>query len=197
MMYADYPDLIFGFHGCSKDIYQNVIKKSCSLLPSDNSYDWLGSGIYFWENSYARALDWAVSRYEDSAAVIGAVIDLGHCLNLTDFENAAIVRNGYISLKAEVQGNHMSMPQNKNVKDNDDWLIRDLDCAVINQIHILNEQMNQDPFDSVRGIFTEGKPVYPGAGFRGKTHVQLCIRSAKCIKGYFAPLDDEGKPIKY
>ncbi|MDR3305344.1 MAG: hypothetical protein LBS85_04845 [Clostridiales Family XIII bacterium] len=197
MMYADYPDLIFGFHGCDKETYRKVTKKSRPLLPSNNAYDWLGSGIYFWENSYARALDWAGNRYENDAAVIGAVLDLGHCLNLTDYENAAIVRNGYISLKAEVQSNHLSMPQNKNIKDNDDWLIRDLDCAVINQVHILNDVLGKEPFDSVRGIFTEGKPIYPGAGFRGKTHVQLCIRSAKCIKGYFAPLDDEGRPIKY
>jgi hypothetical protein len=93
--------------------------------------------------------------------------------------------------------NGLPMPKNKNAANDADWLIRDLDCAVINQIHIVNGQLNQRPFDSVRGIFTEGKPIYPGAGFRGKTHVQLCIRSTACIKGYFAPRDDEGNAIRY
>jgi hypothetical protein len=197
MMYADYPDLIFGFHGCDKETYHKVTQESRPLLPSNNAYDWLGSGIYFWENSYARALDWAVTRYKSDAAVIGAVLDLGHCMNLTDFNNAAIVRSGYEALKQDMLNNGFPMPQNKNVKDNDDWLIRDLDCAVINQVHILNDALGNDPFDSVRGIFTEGEPIYPGAGFRGKTHVQLCVRSTKCIKGYFAPLDGNGNPIKY
>jgi len=41
------------------------------------------------------------------------------------------------------------------------------------------------PVDSVRGVFVEGEEVYPGAGFREKTHVQLCIRNLDCIKGVF------------
>jgi hypothetical protein len=68
MIYSDYPGLLFGFHGCRKSVYDKVIKKSLSLEPSSNSYDWLGGGIYFWENSYTRALDWAISRYENDVA---------------------------------------------------------------------------------------------------------------------------------
>ena len=197
MIYSNYPGLLLGFHGCSKDVYDSVIKKSRTLMPSFNSYDWLGSGIYFWENSYARAFDWSRNRYTNEAAVIGAALDLGYCLNLTDYQNSEYVREGYLALKAAMDAAGMRLPQNKNLKNSDDWLIRDLDCAVINQIHILNEQRGNTPFDSVRGIFTEGKPIYPGAGFRGKTHVQICVRNIACIKGYFAPLDDEGKAIKY
>jgi hypothetical protein len=197
MIYSDYPGLLFGFHGCQKNIYDKVIKKSKPLEPSSNSYDWLGSGIYFWENSYTRALDWAINRYEDDVAVIGAVINLGYCLNLTDYQNAEYVRNGYDALKEDMLKNRIAMPQNKNVKNSDDWLIRNLDCAVMNRIHTLNDHIGAKPFDSVRGIFTEGKPIYPGAGFRGKTHVQLCVRNTACIKGYFAPLDDKGNAIKY
>jgi hypothetical protein len=197
MTYSEYPGLLFGFHGCRKDVYGTVIRKSRPLEPSHNSYDWLGSGIYFWENSYARAFDWAVARYEDDAAVIGAVIDLGYCLNLTDYQNAEYIRNGYLVLKSEYGDEGTPMPQNKNARNSDDWLIRDLDCAVINRIHTINELIGRRPFDSVRGIFTEGRPIYPGAGFRGKTHVQLCIRNIACIKGYFAPLDDKGHAIKY
>jgi hypothetical protein len=197
MIYSEYPGLLFGFHGCRKDVYKTVIKKSHTLKPSSNSYDWLGSGIYFWENSYTRALDWAISHYEDDAAVIGAVIDLGYSLNLTDYQNSEYIRNGYLVLKAEYEDEGAPMPQNKNVKNSDDWLIRDLDCAVINRIHTLNDRTGRRPFDSVRGIFTEGRPIYPGAGFRGKTHVQICVRNISCIKGYFAPLDDKGTAIKY
>jgi hypothetical protein len=197
MMYSDYPDLVLGFHGCAKAVYDRVVRKLQPLSPSNNSYDWLGSGIYFWENSYVRALDWASNRYGEDASVIGAVIDLGHCLNLTDFGYAEVIKAGYLNLKNDMRDKGLPMPQNKNVRNSDDWLLRDLDCSVVNQVHALNEDMGIKPFDSVRGIFTEGKPIYPGAGFRGKTHVQLCVRSAACIKGYFAPLDDGGKPIGY
>jgi hypothetical protein len=196
-VYSHYPNLLLGFHGCNKSVFNDVVKKSRPLAPSNNSYDWLGSGVYFWENSYARAFDWASERHGEDAAVIGAVIDLGHCLNLTDYENSEIVRTAYLSLKRDIRKYNLVMPQNKNLKTNEDWLIRDLDCAVINHIHLITDSMGIEPFDSVRGIFTEGKPIYPGAGFRGKTHVQLCIRSSKCIKGYFSPLDGDGSIMKY
>ena len=48
------------------------------------------------------------------------------------------------------------------------------------------------PFDSVRGLFSEGAPVYEGSGFRKKTHVQICVRNPNCIKGYFNPR----RPVK-
>ena len=68
---------MLGFHGCHKDTYRTVITKGGSLKASTNTYDWLGNGIYFWENNYTRASEWAYNRYGDDGAVIGAVIDLG------------------------------------------------------------------------------------------------------------------------
>lgn len=185
-MYAH--NTVLGFHGCKKSIRDSVISGKTVLLPSKNTYDWLGSGTYFWEDSVARALDWATERYGAEASVLGAAIDLDYCFNLTDFENAETLLNGYKSLKENFADDHIPMPKNLNVKTNEDWLLRELDCAVVNQVHFDNELLGNEPFDSVRGIFTEGRPVYPGAGFRGKTHVQLCIRNPKCIKGYFVPL---------
>jgi hypothetical protein len=41
------------------------------------------------------------------------------------------------------------------------------------------------PVDTIRGVFTEGQPVYPGAGFDEKTHVQIVVRNPFCIKGVF------------
>jgi hypothetical protein len=80
-----------------------------------------------------------------------------------------------------------NIPLPKNIKAADsiknDKLIRQLDCAVIE--YLMDENKS---FDSVRGIFTEGKELYPGAGFRDKDHIQICIRNPNCIKGYFLPL---------
>ena len=42
-------------------------------------------------------------------------------------------------------------------------------------------------FDSTRGLFLEGSPVYEGAGIRLKNHIQICIRNKNCIKGFFIP----------
>ena len=74
-MYEKLPNLVIGFHGCSKSNWRNVIQNQDELKASNNLYDWLGNGIYFWENNLARAWEWARRRYEDDAAVVGAVID--------------------------------------------------------------------------------------------------------------------------
>ena len=42
-------------------------------------------------------------------------------------------------------------------------------------------------FDSTRGVFTEGGPIYNGAEIFEKTHIQICIRNSNCIKGFFLP----------
>lgn len=81
------------------------------------------------------------------------------------------------------------MPENQYTKNNTDLLIRKLDCAVIESLHTFREEQGQVPYDSVRGVFFEGKEIYPNSGFREKSHIQLCIRNPNCIKGYFSPRD--------
>lgn len=205
-MYRILPNLVLGFHGCDEDTYQKVLYKHEPLLPSQNKYDWLGNGIYFWENSYARAQEWAVSscrRYNKNhpdekpkePAVIGAVISLGNCLDLTDYKSGDILRMGYDILSFELSINGKEMPINRNVKGNYDLLYRDLDCAVIERIHQYNRETGDETrnFDSVRGVFIEGNPVYNESGIMEKTHVQLCIVNPNCIKGYFKPLIPDTK----
>ncbi len=187
-MYRKLPNLVIGFHGCEKQTFENVIVKNQPIKASSNKYDWLGNGIYFWEQNYQRAYEWAYNRYKEQAAVIGAVIDLGYCLNLTDSASAQILKQGYEILKTrcEIVGN--KMPQNRPSSKTRDILLRDLDCAVIQQIHDFKMQKDGTDFDSVRGVFTEGEAVYPGGQFLEKTHIQLCVCNPNCIKGYFAPI---------
>lgn len=197
-MYSILPNLVIAFHGCDEETFEKVLYHHEDLKPSNNSYDWLGNGIYFWEDSVDRAWQWAVSsceRYnkkhpgekEKKPAVIGAVISLGNCLNLTDYKSGDILRAGYEILKYELSLNGKELPQNRNVKNNTDLLYRDLDCAVIQRIHQYNREQGKRDFDSVRGIFIEGNPVYENSGIKDKTHVQLCVVNPNCIKGYFKP----------
>lgn len=139
-MYAKLPNLILGFHGCRMDTYDNILHKHQKLKKSDNTYDWLGNGIYFWENSYQRAYEWAVSRYRDDGVVLGAVMDLGYCLNLTDYNSTDILKQGYEMLKMKCEASEIELPQNKYGRSKTDLLLRDLDCAVIQQIHEYNRE---------------------------------------------------------
>lgn len=42
--------IVFGFHGCEREVAQKAILNREPITPSNNAYDWLGNGIYFWEN---------------------------------------------------------------------------------------------------------------------------------------------------
>ena len=51
---------------------------------SRNDYDWLGDGVYFFQDGLLRAWQWARERHGDEAAVIGAEIRLVDCMDLLD-----------------------------------------------------------------------------------------------------------------
>lgn len=190
-MYSKLPNLVIGFHGCDESVLEEVVKQGSHLQPSQNDYDWLGSGVYFWEQNYERALLWAQQKAQwgraEKPAVIGAVIDLGRCLNLTDSRYIDLLEKEYHLLKEDFGLLGKELPANEGKTA--DKLLRKLDCAVIEHLHTRLSENGYDPFDSARGLFSEGVPIYEGAGFKTKTHVQICVRNPNCIKGYFSPLE--------
>ncbi len=166
------------------------------MRKSENKHDWLGHGFYFWEGNRERALEWAKEQAnnprKDTARikrpfVIGAVIDLGLCLNLLEQTPLNLVKQSHAALIAELNRIGVEIPKNKDVDGSRDLLIRHLDCAVIEFLHQNNKTTGGTPYDSVRAMFVEGEPLYAGAGFHAKSHVQICIRDEQCIKGFFLP----------
>lgn len=49
-MYSTRSNLILGFHGCEKSEQQKLISDTSYVRISNESFDWLGHGMYFWEN---------------------------------------------------------------------------------------------------------------------------------------------------
>lgn len=193
MMYSTKYSLILAFHGCDQSVRDAIINNKDSLKPSTNEYDWLGNGIYFWENDPKRAMEYARILQENpgrcssviiTPAVLGAVIDLGYCLDLLNRSNLDLLEQNYRILKMGVDGN---IPENKSVVEYGDLLIRELDCAVLEITHALNDKEGLPAYDSVRGVFWEGDDLYPNAGFKKLNHIQICIRNPNCIKGFFIP----------
>ena len=123
---------------------------------------------------------------EFEPAVIGAVIDLGKCLDLLNSTYIDLVERSYAYLKQVREREGVPLPSNENLAGSADYLLRRLDCAVINFLHTI---ANDQPFDSVRAAFVEGEPIYRNAGFRRGNHIQICVRNTANIKGYFHPFE--------
>lgn len=186
-MDIQYPNLIIGYHGCEKDIALKVINGEDDLHVSTNKYDWLGSGIYFWENDYTRALEFAQEYNKQEPFVVGAILRLGNCLDLTQRQSANILKLSYENLIEDSIKTSLTNKTGKKGGINGDLLLRHLDCAVIQAIHDFHEEKGIKPYDSIRAAFWEGKELYNTAGFKEKNHIQICIRDPKCIIGYFLP----------
>lgn len=141
-LYSSRSNLYIGFHECDKSVGEMILRGG-NLKPSNNDYDWLGHGVYFWENNERRALQFAqeaATRRSSSITepfVIGAVIDLGYCLDLTDMSCLAEIKQSYEALRDAFVKAGRVLPINKNIGENGDLLLRHLDCAVIEYEHAI------------------------------------------------------------
>ena len=169
-------EYVYGYHGCSIDVADRVLcAEGVSLTSSENDYDWLGSGIYFWESAPMRAFEWAERKFgTGNAAVLGAKIKLGHCLDLIDVDAYQVLCKTYYALL------DAGMPLPRNGK-----FLHRLDCLVINAATMHAEKELGDPYDTVRCPFIEGEPVFPDSRFYDHTHIQISVRNPRAIESLF------------
>ena len=179
---------VLGYHGCDRSVAESVLAGSAELKPSENSYDWLGPGVYFWVDSPQRAIEWALKAKRagriNEAYVVGAHINLGLCLNFTDYGVMGEVKNAFKLLKSLADTISLPLPKNE-VVDDTIYLKRSLDCQVIQFVHRIRQDIGEVPYDSVLGVFEEGERVYRGSGIREYTHMQVAVRLTDIITGYF------------
>jgi hypothetical protein len=186
--------IVLGYHGCLEPIASELLGGRLAIdkwCPSKNRYDWLGQGIYFWEHDPERALRWAqekAQREEEKTgkcytpAVVGAIIQLGQCLDLTQVMFTELLAKSYEMLEVDLASVGKKIPLNKGM----DLKARERDCAVVNAC-IAYMAKKRRRFQTVRAPFLEGEEAFPGASFRVESHVQLAVRDKDCILGIFRP----------
>ena len=179
---------VLGYHGCDESVAERLLAGE-PFQKSANDYDWLGPGIYFWEANPLRGLEFAAELQSAPwgpnitiPAVVGAIIDLGFCLDLTTAAGIRQVRAAHANYISNCQETGDVIPTNS---PGTHYLQRQLDCAVFRQLHQIRQDDDDLPIDTVRGVFEEGGPAYEGAGFRAKTHIQICVCNISNIKGVF------------
>ena len=164
--------------------------------------------MYFWENSLERALIWAREKEErgeiQKAAVVGAVINPGYCFDLLDATYIRALIEYYRMMSAFHERYSLPLLRNKSPRgtDHPDRVLRFLDCNLLEYVHKTTfakwkrEMINKGisgvrVFDSTRAVFREGDPIYEGAGFYEKSHIQVCVRNPNCILGFFRPRKEQ------
>ena len=180
--------IIVGYHGCSEAFARKLLLGEQAIAdwkPSENQWDWLGKGIYFWEHSPERAMRWAQEALRGrrgEPAVIGAIVQLGQCFDLMNEGLAAILEESFKELSKDFEAEGLELPTNNKAGGKR----RELDCLAINDcLQRLGKAGRQ--FDSVRGAFLEGPPVFPGTTISKETHIQVAVRNSACVLGVSRP----------
>lgn len=192
--------ITLGYHGCDRKVGEIILSPNGRHIEiSSNDHDWLGSGAYFWESDPERALHWAemvksnpqhFRQKVQKPFVFGAIIDRGLCLDLTNAACLNEIRAAHEDMIHLLEQTGTALPVNKPDFEGDvDLVKRHLDCATVNFVHLLRAKHGLPAYDTVRGPFTEGRPLYSGAKIMDQTHIQICVRRPTVsIRGYFRPL---------
>ena len=175
---------VAGFHGTTRKSADEIIK--CGFRLSQNHYDWLGDGVYFFQDGLERASEWAIEHHRKEAAVVGAEILLVGCLDMMDTKWTKIMTQIYDQFLGKLKQSGMNLPSQTSGAHR-------LDREVINYaVEVMADRGTN--ISCARGAFAEGHPVYPDSAFYHHAHIQIAVRDIEaCIKRVWLarPLQEE------
>lgn len=163
--------LVIGYHATSLRNGLTILRTGKFGSVSDAPWNWLGTGTYFWVENPDRALEWGRTRVKGPAMIVKAAIRLGTCLNLDLARFHQPLQEMRRDLRQLLKQGGRSLPRNRGD-------LHDLDCAVIDHFCV-----QSGGFDTVRGTFRDGKPIFPGSAIYSLTHTQIAVRNPDCIVG--------------
>ena len=171
-MMAEVDPTVLGYHGTSSSMNESILNEG--FLFSKNIYDWLGDGIYFFQDGPQRAWEWAVEHRGDNAAVVGAEIRLINCLDLLDTKWTTFLTEVYDNYIKYIKAADLVRPKQTSGAHR-------LDRDVINYaVGVLVQQGIE--IGCVRAVFIEGQQVFSDSALYGLAHVQIAVRQTdRCI----------------
>ena len=179
------PLLVYGYHGTSRHKALEIIDRGFNL--STNDYDWLGTGVYFFQDAPVRALAWASERYPDSPVVIKSELALENCIDLLDINWNPIIQEAYTIFVSEYQKANKSLPLQNPQRSK----AHRLDCAFFNYIVEKILEPQGETIGSIRAVFNEGDRIYPSSAIFDRSHIQILIRDLSLIKKSYLIEEDK------
>ena len=172
---------VYGYHGTSRSRAERIITEG--FQPSTNGYDWLGTGVYFWQDAPNHALHWARKMYRQEPAVIKSRLRLDNtCLDLldmADIDNPDFWTDSYNRFREMYLITGESLPvQNPNIPGK-----RYLDCAFFDYLRTAVEQDPEpESIGLIRSAFVEGNRIFLNSAICDKTHVQISVMNLDLIE---------------
>ena len=95
----------------------------------------------------------------------------------------------YLKFRYFMNRNGIQMPRNQEAPGSRraDKVLRFRDRAVIDFAVKGLADTQGTVYQTVRSVFMEGPPAFPGAKIARKSHIQIAVRDLGCLSGYFRP----------
>ncbi len=160
------------YHGTRLDKAKAIIKQG-KFTPSTDKTNYLGDGVYFYEGSRWHAEQWCKRKYPRSPlGIIRAVINLGKCLDLNNYEYRRLLKK--VARQLRLKGY-------KEVTD----------AFVINFY-----ATNIEEFDTVRAVYVSMSnkygAIFPGSKFLEFQQLIICVRNLQSILSFELVLQKRG-----
>lgn len=161
-----------GFHGTTSSKQASILTEGFEL--SRNPYDWLGDGIYFFQDAPRRAWQWATEHHGPEAAVLGASIRVEDFMDLLDVGWAREITAFYDAFVAHLKAAGRPLPVQQGGAHRLDRQVLNYAVGVLEQRGLIVR--------AVRAPFVEGSRIFPNSGLFDQAHVQIAVRDPSIIE---------------
>jgi hypothetical protein len=163
-----YDRTIIAYHGCDAGVAERLLRGE-PFHRSENDYDWLGAGVYFWEYGADRALRFAQEQQRrgrlSDPAVVGALVQLGNCFDLMDTRFTAELARAYDELRVARARAGAPLPINAGATP--DQKLRRLDCWILNTYFVRASTLATGSTPCAAAS-PKGRERFPAAGSSGR-----------------------------
>lgn len=179
-----YCDCVYGYHATDAETVANVLHEK-HIKKSENWYDWLGVGSYFYQEAPLRALKWLTQEKHEGtiepskAGLLCAKIQIREFIDLLEPDWVEVIARTYILLEEDtdklatlrrwrekqaeykVGGEAGPHPLDKYV----------IDMAVGSLIK------GGRKVNGVRAIFYDGKRLFENSHLLDRQHIQIAVHN--------------------
>jgi hypothetical protein len=182
------------FHGTTFETAEKIIRER-RFKASNHLYDWLGPGVYFFQDAPLKALDYA-SRYvlprhdaDTELAVVVAELSLENCFDLLRNDYSLLAKRNFGRLVK--QSKRQKRPILREFNEQPHRIFHgevseaDVqrsgynidDCRNIRSLISDLNTSNRGEFDCVRSAFWGGAEIFKGSFIFDHTNIQVCVLS--------------------
>jgi hypothetical protein len=172
-----------------------LIEEQKRFNPSENWHDWLGNGVYFYQDALEWTRYWATNeRHEGNIpnpAIFAADIYYDGFLDLVEYDSMEQLKRFFNRLESATKEEASQAFEAVKIRaakfpEREKWKPRPhpLDRYVINEAVNVAESQGLS-IKAVRAVFFDGEKLHPHSDLYDRQHIQIAVRDQSIIKKFW------------